>query len=116
MLRGHLPSILVDECREGLRPHWEAFHRDNPQANRGPHRYFLAMPFEAPWFSPRFFIDPEILRIVRSAMDDRVVADQWGCDVPLFGSGKTRRPTTAQVHGTVAGPSPFSKWRPRSAR
>ncbi len=86
VLRGHLPSTLVDECREGLRPHWEAFHRDNPQANRGPHRYFLAMPFEAPWFSPRFFIDPEILRVVRSAMDDRVVADQWGCDVPLFGS------------------------------
>jgi len=49
----------------------------------------------------------------------RIVRDAWkavGLDVPLFGSGKTRRPTTAQVHGTVAGPSPFSKWRPRSAR
>lgn len=86
VLRGHLPGPLVDECRDGLRPHWEAFLRDNPPPNRGPHRYFLAMPFEPPWFSPRFFIDPEILRVIRAVMDDRVVADLWGCDVPLFGS------------------------------
>ena len=86
VLREHLPRVLVDECRTGLRPHWEAFRRDNPRPNRGPHRYFLAMPFEEPGFSPGFFVDPDILRIIRAAMDDRVVADQWGCDVPLFGS------------------------------
>jgi hypothetical protein len=65
VLRGHLPGTLVDECRDGLRPHWEAFLRDNPPPNRGPHRYFFPMPFER-WFSPRFFIDPEILRVVRA--------------------------------------------------
>jgi ectoine hydroxylase-related dioxygenase (phytanoyl-CoA dioxygenase family) len=35
---------------------------------------------------PEFFFDPDVLSIVRGLMDDRVVADQWGCDVPLRGS------------------------------
>jgi ectoine hydroxylase-related dioxygenase (phytanoyl-CoA dioxygenase family) len=44
------------------------------------------MPFDPPCFAPEFFFDHEVLRIVRGVMDDRVVADQWGCDVPLQGS------------------------------
>ena len=44
------------------------------------------MPFEPPCFAPEFFFDPAVLDIVRSVMDDRAVADQWGCDVPLQGS------------------------------
>ncbi len=44
------------------------------------------MPFEPPCFAPEFFFDAGVLSIVRGAMDDRVVADQWGCDVPLRGS------------------------------
>ena len=44
------------------------------------------MPFEPPCFNPGFFFDEEVLNVVRGAMDDRVVADQWGCDVPLTGS------------------------------
>lgn len=59
-------------------------HRDTP--NRGPNRHFLPMPFTPPCFAPEFFFDPEVLRIVRGAMDDRVVADQWGCDAPIHGS------------------------------
>ena len=44
------------------------------------------MPFMSPCFAPEFFFDHEVLRIVRTAMDDRVVADQWGCDAPVRGS------------------------------
>jgi hypothetical protein len=44
------------------------------------------MPLDPPCFVPDFFFDPEVLRIVRAVMDDRIVADQWGCDVPLPGS------------------------------
>ena len=54
--------------------------------NRGPHRHFLPMPFEPPYFSPAFFFDQDVLAIVRGLMDDRIVADQWGCDVPVRGS------------------------------
>jgi len=44
------------------------------------------MPFDPACFAPEFFFDAAILDIVRRVMDDRVVADQWGCDVPLRGS------------------------------
>lgn len=50
------------------------------------HRHFLPMPFTPPCFAPEFFFDAEVLCVVRSALGDRVVADQWGCDVPLQGS------------------------------
>ena len=44
------------------------------------------MPFDPPSFAPEFFFDEAVLNIVRSALGDRLVADQWGCDVPLDGS------------------------------
>jgi ectoine hydroxylase-related dioxygenase (phytanoyl-CoA dioxygenase family) len=44
------------------------------------------MPFESPCFVPEFFFNPVVLSIVQGAMDERIVADQWGCDVPLRGS------------------------------
>lgn len=44
------------------------------------------MPFEPPCFAPEFFFDAGVLSVVRDVMGDRVVADQWGCDVPLRGS------------------------------
>ena len=87
VLKAHFPKSLVQAVREALWPllldHLEK-HRDQP--NRGPHRYFLAMPFKRPCFAPEFFFDTEVLRIVRSVMDGRVVADQWSCDVPIRGS------------------------------
>ncbi len=43
------------------------------------------MPFAAP-FVTKFFFDKDVLNLVRTAMDERIVADQWGCDVPLRGS------------------------------
>jgi ectoine hydroxylase-related dioxygenase (phytanoyl-CoA dioxygenase family) len=44
------------------------------------------MPFQRPCFTPEFFFDAGVLNIVRGAMDERIVADQWGCDIPLRGS------------------------------
>jgi hypothetical protein len=87
VLREHFPRPLIDACRDAfwpiLREYLEA-HGHEP--NRGPHRHFLPMPFAPPCFVPEFFFDPDVLGIVRAAMDDRVVVDQWGCDVPLQGS------------------------------
>jgi ectoine hydroxylase-related dioxygenase (phytanoyl-CoA dioxygenase family) len=60
---------------------------ERQEANRGVRRHFFPMPFEPPCFAPEFFFDDTILSIVRGAMDERVVADHWGCDVPLDGSG-----------------------------
>jgi hypothetical protein len=35
---------------------------------------------------PELFFDKAILDVIRGAMGARVVADQWGCDVPVRGS------------------------------
>lgn len=88
MLREHLAQPLIDACRDAFAPHLGAYlqiHGREP--NRGLGRHFLPMPFEPACFAPDFFFDREVLHIARAVMDDRVVADQWGCDVALRGSG-----------------------------
>src|ERR1700733_12000551 len=87
VLKAHLPGALIDACREAFWPILLGYlesHREEP--NRGPHRHFMPMPFEPPCFAPEFFFDAGVLSIVHGVMDDRIVADQWGCDVPLLGS------------------------------
>lgn len=87
LLKSRFSKSLIATCREWFRPillDYVKRHHDKP--NRGPHRHFLAMPFEPPCFAPEFFFDPEVLSIVRGIMDERVVADQWGCDVAVQGS------------------------------
>ena len=87
VVKAHLAKSLVEACRQGFWPTLSDYvkrHRDKP--NRGPHRHFLAMPFAPPCFAPEFFFDAEVLRIVRGVMDERIVADQWGCDVAVRGS------------------------------
>ena len=87
VLREHFARPLIDACRDAFWPVLLAYlenHRHEP--NRGLHRHFLPMPFEAPCFIPEFFFDDEVLSVVWARMGVRVVADQWGCDVPLRGS------------------------------
>ncbi len=87
VLKAHLPQAVIDKCREAFWPVLLAYldaHGHEP--NRGAHRHYLPMPFEPPCFAPEFFFDPGILDVVRGVMGERVVADQWGCDVPLRGS------------------------------
>lgn len=87
MLRKHLAVPLVHACRDAFWPILEEYlntHREQP--NRGAHRHFLPMPFSPACFRPEFFFDTEVLNVVRGIMGNAVVADQWGCDVPLFGS------------------------------
>ena len=86
ILRSHFPTAQVEACRQAFWPRLLTYLNRGHAPNRGPLRHFLAMPFEPPIFIPQFFFDDDILRIVRGLMDDRIVADQWGCDVPLRGS------------------------------
>lgn len=85
VLRRHFPLPVVEACRKSLWPLLLEY-MDSREANRGPYRHFMPMPFQRPCFASEFFFDTEVLNIVRRAMDDRIVADQWGCDTPLRGS------------------------------
>jgi hypothetical protein len=86
ILRNHFAPFLVEACRRAFWPRLLTHLNKGSAPNRGPHRYFFAMPFEPPIFTPQFFFDDDVLCIVRGLMDDRIVADQWSCDVPLRGS------------------------------
>jgi len=82
-----LPKGVIDSCREAFWPillQYLESHGQEP--NRGPHRHFLPMPFEPACFAPEFFFNPEVLGVIRSVLGSRIVADQWGCDVPVQGS------------------------------
>lgn len=99
VLRGLLAPAAVEACRAAFWPRLLAhldLHGDRP--NRGPQRHFVPMPFEPPCFAPEFFFHPDVLAVVRGAMDDRVVADQWGCDVALPGSDYQRAHVDYQRH------------------
>jgi hypothetical protein len=53
ILRAHFPKPLIDACREAFWPvlvDYLKSHAEEP--NRGPHRYFLPMPFKPPCFTP----------------------------------------------------------------
>jgi hypothetical protein len=87
VLRAHFAPPVIEACRDAFWPVLQAYikaHGHEP--NRGPQRHFLPMSFEPPCFAPDSFFDADVLSIVRGVMDDRVVADQWGCDVALRGS------------------------------
>jgi hypothetical protein len=87
VLTGHVDQSVIRNCRQAFWPILlDYLEKNQNKPNRGDHRHFLAMPFEPPCFAPEFFFDPEILGIVRGAMDERIVADQWGCDAPVLGS------------------------------
>jgi hypothetical protein len=87
ILKEHFAHSLIENCRIAFLPTLHAYLTDNQQApNRGENRHFLPMPFERPCFTPEFFFDSEILKILKGVMGDRIIADQWGCDIPLFGS------------------------------
>jgi ectoine hydroxylase-related dioxygenase (phytanoyl-CoA dioxygenase family) len=87
VLKAHFAKSVVQACREAFWPIlMDYLQRNHDKPNRGEFRHFLPMPFDPPCFAPEFFFDNGILRIVRDVMDERVVADQWGCDVPLQGS------------------------------
>jgi hypothetical protein len=87
VLKARFSKSLIDASREAFWPillDYLNTNREHP--NRGSHRHYFPMPFDKPCFAPDFFFDTEVLKIVRSVMDERIVADQWGCDVPLRGS------------------------------
>ena len=87
ILRAQFDTSLINDCRIAFLPILKIYLDNNRQLpNRGPNRHFLPMPFEKPCFTPEFFFDTEILIILKNFLGDRIVADQWGCDVPLLGS------------------------------
>jgi hypothetical protein len=87
ILQSHFPISSIGACRNAFWPTLLDYLKIHSEAsNRGPHRHFLPIPFHPPCFSPEFFFDADVMHIVQDVLDERAVADQWGCDVPVMGS------------------------------
>jgi ectoine hydroxylase-related dioxygenase (phytanoyl-CoA dioxygenase family) len=87
VLAARIDGARLEACCAALWPVLRRYLEEKGhEPNRGPGRHFLPMPFEPPCFLPELFFDEAVLAIARGLMDDQVVADQYGCDVPMRGS------------------------------
>lgn len=88
VLKNQFRPSLINDCRQAFWPVMTQYLENyGQQPNRGVHRHFLPMPFSPPCFSPELFFNEAIMSIITGILGDRIAVDQWGCDVPLLGSG-----------------------------
>lgn len=55
-------------------------------ANRGPARYYVTLPFAEPFADPRVVFDPDVLAICRRLVGETMVMCRFATDTPLRGS------------------------------
>jgi hypothetical protein len=87
LLPRHFPRSKMDEWREAFAPllarHVE---REGHRLNRGPARYYVTLPFAAPFADPEVFEDEDVLRVVHALVGPDAVMCQLATDTPLEGS------------------------------
>ena len=103
VLRAHIAPALVDAWNAAFLP----LLRDHvatavDDANRGPARYYVTLPFAEPFADPRVVFDPDVLAICRRLVGDTMVMCQFATDTPLRGS------TAQDVHRDS--PGLFPEW------
>ena len=87
VLRGHLDVELLRRWSEEFLPLLERhIAREGHLQNRGSARYYVTLPFRAPFADPRIFEDDDILAIVEGLVGEQPVMCQLATDTPLFGS------------------------------
>ncbi len=87
VLRGHFDPAMLSEWRRELDPLIAAsVARDGEDANRGPQRYYVTLPFRGVFANPAFYEDPDILAIVERVAGPDPVMCQLATDTPLRGS------------------------------
>lgn len=87
VLRGHFSRDTLAAWREAFAPllarHIE---REGHLKNRGPGRYYVTLPFEAPWADPSIYEDPDVLAVVEKLAGEDFVMCQLATDTPVMGS------------------------------
>ena len=87
VLPRHFPREKMDEWHEAFAPllarHIE---REGHRLNRGPSRYYVTLPFAAPFADPEVFEDEDVLGIVHALVGADAVMCQLATDTPLEGS------------------------------
>lgn len=87
ILRSHLKTETLVRWREAFMPMLRRhIEREGDRRNRGPGRYYVTLPFAAPWADPSIYADPDILAIVERLVGHDFVFCQLAADTPIKGS------------------------------
>ena len=87
ILRGHFPAEKLRRWNEEFLPLLKAhIEREGHLKNRGANRYYVTLPFVAPFADEEIFCDPDVLAIVENLIGQDFTMVQLATDTPLKGS------------------------------
>ena len=87
VLPGHIAREKVGAWRAAFAPLLERhIEREGHRLNRGPGRYYVTLPFVAPFADPEVFEDDDVLGVVRGLVGEDAAMVQLATDTPLLGS------------------------------
>ncbi|HLM55134.1 MAG TPA: phytanoyl-CoA dioxygenase family protein [Pyrinomonadaceae bacterium] len=87
VLRGHFDAEKLRAWNEAFRPLLDAhIEREGRLQNRGPARYYVTLPFKAPFADPAVYEDDDVLAVVERLVGADAVLHQLATDTPLLGS------------------------------
>ena len=103
VLREHLDRAALSRWAEAFAPLLDAHVSvAADDANRGPQRFYVTLPFAGVFADPRIVFDPDVLAICSRLVGDDMVMCQLATDTPLRGSD------TQPVHRDS--PGLFPEW------
>ena len=74
ILREHFPVEILHAWREAFTPLLEAhIEREGHLQNRGAGRYYVTLPFTAPFAEARIYEDEDVLRIIERLVGEDAV-------------------------------------------
>jgi hypothetical protein len=87
VLREHYPAATLKSWGESFAPLLSAhIAREGHLQNRGAARYYVTLPFAAPFSDPLIYEDDDVLAIVEHLVGPDPVMCQLATDTPLVGS------------------------------
>ncbi|HEX8719888.1 MAG TPA: phytanoyl-CoA dioxygenase family protein [Pyrinomonadaceae bacterium] len=87
VLPGHFSRAKMEAWRAAFAPLLERhIEREGHRLNRGPGRYYVTLPFAAPFADPEVFEDDDVLGVVRGLVGEDAALVQLATDTPLLGS------------------------------
>jgi ectoine hydroxylase-related dioxygenase (phytanoyl-CoA dioxygenase family) len=87
VLRGHFSAEKLRRWNEEFQPLLAAHvERERGNENRGANRYYVTLPFVAPFADEEIFCDADVLKIVENLVGKDFVMCQLATDTPLKGS------------------------------
>jgi ectoine hydroxylase-related dioxygenase (phytanoyl-CoA dioxygenase family) len=87
VLPEHFSPEILNNWREAFMPLLDAhIAREGHLQNRGPGRYYVTLPFTAPFAEPAFYEDEDVLAIVEKLVGEDPSMPQLAADTPLLGS------------------------------